>query len=403
MFAYQIYPLYNIHKGGDSMTMILPEAIQTALSLLHNAGFEANLVGGCVRDYLLGREIHDYDITTSALPEETKKVFQDYKVIETGIKHGTITVVINHQHLEITTYRHEEDYEDHRHPNVVYFTRSLNEDLVRRDFTINALVYSNEKGVVDLFNGIDDINNKVIRIIGNDEQRFDEDALRILRGLRFSSQLGFSIEPSTFLAMILKKELLHTISRERITEEFLKYLGGDYLETTREYADSILPVIFDDYPENTQELFDQLVQTKTLYIRLALWASYMKFPNLLVLPNKLVETVKVLTQHFHTIPQTLYEVKCLLRDLKEEDFHLLLDYYETFHNEQYLQITKLYKEVQINNCCYSIKNLAISGSDLIQLGYQGKEISETLSKLLDLVMNNELENTKEVLLEHLKQ
>lgn len=383
------------------MTMILPEAIQIALTLLNNSGFEANLVGGCVRDYLLGREIHDYDITTSALPEETKEVFKEYKTIETGIKHGTITVVINHEHLEITTYRHEEDYEDHRHPNTVYFTRSLNEDLVRRDFTINALVYSPENGVIDLFNGIEDLNNKVIRVIGNDEQRFDEDALRILRGLRFSSQLGFSIEPSTFLAMILKKDLLHTISRERITEEFMKYLGGDFLIKTREYADSILPIIFNDYPENTEELFDQLVQTNTLYIRLALWARYMKFPNLLVLPNKLVETVKTLTQHFNFIPKTTYDVKCLLRDMKEEDFLLLLDYYDTFYQEQSESITKMYKTIKENNDCFSIKQLSINGSDLIQLGYQGKEISETLSTLLELVMQDKLVNGKDNLINYL--
>lgn len=385
------------------MTMILPAAINKAITLLTNAGYEAYLVGGCVRDFLLGREIHDYDITTSALPQETKEVFKDYKTIETGIKHGTITVIIDHQHLEITTYRHEEDYEDHRHPNIVYFTRSLNEDLVRRDFTMNALAYSKETDIVDLFEGIKDLKNKTIRVIGNDEQRFDEDALRILRALRFSSQLGFTIEPSTFLAMILKRELLHTISRERITEEFLKYLSGEYLESTREYADSILPIIFKDYPEDSSELFSKLTKTNTLYIRLAIWASYMEFPNLLVLPNKLVDTVHSLVQYFPILPQASYDIKCLLRDMKEEDFLLLLDYYESFYPEEYPHIGKQYKTIIENSECYSIKQLTINGSDLIQLGYQGKEISETLMTLLDLVMNEKLENTKECLIDYLSK
>ena len=174
--------------------MYLPDEVKTAISMLESRGFEAFAVGGCVRDSLLGKIPTDYDVTTSAFPEEMKEVFKNEKVIETGIKHGTLTVIIGTYPIEITTFRIDKDYSDHRRPDSVEFTRSLREDLARRDFTVNALAYNSKTGVVDLFGGISDLEKGIIRCVGEPDKRFDEDALRIMRALRFSSVLGFEIE-----------------------------------------------------------------------------------------------------------------------------------------------------------------------------------------------------------------
>ncbi|MBQ4122015.1 MAG: hypothetical protein IJD35_08370, partial [Clostridia bacterium] len=206
--------------------MILSDGAKTLLEQLNQNGYEAFVVGGCVRDMLMGITPHDYDITTSATPDEVKRVFENYHVIETGLKHGTVTVMVNGEPVEITTYRIESTYSDSRHPDGVMFTRSLTEDLARRDFTVNAIAYNPTVGIVDPFDGQQDIQKKILRCVGIPHERFSEDALRILRLLRFASVLGFEIEAETAdAAFCLKKKLVH-VSAERIQVELCKLLCG---------------------------------------------------------------------------------------------------------------------------------------------------------------------------------
>lgn len=206
--------------------MVLPENISRALDMLESAGHEAWVVGGCVRDSLMGIIPHDYDITTSALPAETEQVFAGYRLIETGLKHGTVTVLADGSPIEITTYRVDGEYRDSRRPERVTFTRNLRDDVSRRDFTMNGIAYNPKQGYFDEFGGADDIKAGVIRCIGKPEKRFREDALRILRGLRFSASLGFEIEENTARAMHDTRELLNKISAERVFSELCGLLTG---------------------------------------------------------------------------------------------------------------------------------------------------------------------------------
>ena len=203
----------------------LPEKVNTIIITLQNAGFEAYVVGGCVRDSILGRQPEDWDITTSATPGETKALFE--KTFDTGIKHGTVTILLDREGFEVTTYRIDGKYEDNRHPKEVTFTRSLKEDLLRRDFTINAMAYNEKEGLVDIFGGLTDLKEKRIRCVGDAKQRFLEDALRILRGIRFAAQLGFSIEDETRAGMRELAPTLRKISAERIQAELIKMLVSD--------------------------------------------------------------------------------------------------------------------------------------------------------------------------------
>lgn len=208
------------------MNIEIPERVQRLLDRLESAGYEAYIVGGCVRDSIMGFVPHDFDVTTSALPEETERVFSGMRVIETGIKHGTVTVLTDGIPVEITTYRVDGEYHDSRRPESVSFTRSLKEDIARRDFTMNGIAYSPKRGLFDEFGGAEDIRSGIIRCIGEPERRFQEDALRIMRGLRFSASLGFEIEENTAAAMLDCRELLKNISAERVFAELSGLFSG---------------------------------------------------------------------------------------------------------------------------------------------------------------------------------
>ena len=210
----------------------LPQKVNRIITSLQNAGFEAYAVGGCVRDSILGREPGDWDITTSAMPEETKALFE--KTVDTGIEHGTVTVLLEREGFEVTTYRIDGKYEDSRHPKEVTFTRSLKEDLLRRDFTINAMAYNEKNGLVDIFGGLRDLKERKIRCVGDAKARFSEDALRILRGIRFAAQLGFSIDEETKAGMEKLAPTLKNISAERIQTELVKMLISRRPELIRE-------------------------------------------------------------------------------------------------------------------------------------------------------------------------
>lgn len=228
------------------MTMDMPKNVDTAINLLQSAGFEAYAVGGCVRDSLLGKTPNDWDITTSAKPENMKSVFADFHCIDTGIKHGTVTVVIDGEPLEITTFRLDGEYEDNRHPKSVTFTSDLGADLGRRDFTVNAMAYSKKTGTVDLFGGQNDLKNKIIRCVGDPDRRFNEDALRILRALRFASALDFEIEEKTAQSLLKNCALLGNISEERIAKELLKLVCG---KGAKRILTDFAPVLFEILPE----------------------------------------------------------------------------------------------------------------------------------------------------------
>ena len=218
----------------------IPENVNSLISKLNNSGFEAYVVGGCVRDSLLGIEPNDWDITTSAKPDEIKSLFSDYQLIEVGEKHGTITVVIDYTPYEITTYRLDGAYSDNRRPDSVSFTSSLEEDLSRRDFTVNAMAYNDDNGLVDPFNGEIDLQYKALRCVGDPDKRFNEDALRILRALRFASTYNLSIEGTTSNSIVRNRLLLNNISAERIQNEFSKMLCGDNINLIlRRYKDVI--------------------------------------------------------------------------------------------------------------------------------------------------------------------
>lgn len=228
------------------MTMDMPKNVDIAINLLQSAGFEAYAVGGCVRDSLLGKTPNDWDITTSAKPENMKSVFADFHCIDTGIKHGTVTVVIDGEPLEITTFRLDGEYEDNRHPKSVTFTSNLGADLGRRDFTVNAMAYSKMTGTVDLFGGQNDLKNKIIRCVGDPDRRFNEDALRILRALRFASALDFEIEEKTAQSLLKNCALLGNISEERIAKELLKLVCG---KGAKRILTGFAPVLFEILPE----------------------------------------------------------------------------------------------------------------------------------------------------------
>lgn len=226
--------------------MDMPKNVDIAINLLQSAGFEAYAVGGCVRDSLLGKTPNDWDITTSAKPENMKSVFADFHCIDTGIKHGTVTVVIDGEPLEITTFRLDGEYEDNRHPKSVTFTSDLGADLGRRDFTVNAMAYSKMTGTVDLFGGQNDLKNGIIRCVGDPDRRFNEDALRILRALRFASALDFEIEEKTAQSLLKNRALLGNISEERIAKELLKLVCG---KGAKRILTDFAPVLFEILPE----------------------------------------------------------------------------------------------------------------------------------------------------------
>ncbi len=238
------------------MKIDIPEKVEFIIKLLEAAGFEAYAVGGCVRDSLLGRKPKDWDITTNAFPEQVKEIF--HHTIDTGIEHGTVTVMLNREGFEVTTYRIDGKYEDNRHPSEVLFTRNLADDLLRRDFTINAMAYNPEKGLVDIFNGREDLENRIIRAVGDPVKRFSEDALRIMRAVRFSSVLGFDIEEETGKAMKSLAKNLSGISAERVREELVKLVMGMHPERLfTAYDSGITKVVFPEW--------DRMTETKMLF------------------------------------------------------------------------------------------------------------------------------------------
>lgn len=375
------------------MKITIPSGISALMERLEQAGFEAHLVGGCVRDAYMGIVPHDYDITTSALPEQTKEVFGDARVIETGLAHGTLTVLTENGPVEITTYRQDGDYSDHRHPDAVYFTRSLKEDLARRDFTMNAIAMDLRRNLVDLFGGRADIDAKIVRCVGEAERRFEEDALRILRALRFAARLGFSLEAQTKGAMERKKDLLQTVASERIFAELCGLLKGEFayeiLKNHQDVIRVILPELGDF--ERVQTLPPEPVLRMAGMLKKE--TASMALARLKA-PNSFKNTALMLLENEDTAePKSQAELHRLAMDLGAEYLQILCRW-QGWNPAPMLDFLA-------KSPCLSARDLALDGKALMDLGLQGNAIGEAQKFLLSQVANG-TPNEKEILTEMIK-
>ena len=440
------------------MILEIPKNAETILHILENAGYEAYVVGGCVRDSILGRKPDDWDITTSAKPEQVKELF--HRTVDTGLQHGTVTVLMEKEGYEVTTYRVDGEYEDGRHPKEVTFTASLEEDLKRRDFTINAMAYNPSGGLVDLFGGLEDIDRKIIRCVGDPLERFTEDALRIMRAVRFSAQLGFSIEEETRKALKVLAPNLKHVSAERIQVELVKLLMSphpDYLRTAYEagITAEFLPE-FDACMETSQNtphhcytvgehILHSLCHVRAdRVLRITMLLHDIGKPVVrktdengrdhfkthgnagekmagqilrrLKFDNDTIRKVTRLVKWHDDRPEgTLKSVRRAVNRIGEDLFPLYLEVQQADmlaqslyrRNEKQARLDSVrdaYRQIIEEKQCVSLKTLAVTGRDLIENGYRpGREIGEKLEKLLNLVLEDPEKNQKEILLEIIRK
>ena len=435
------------------MIIDVPAGIRFIIGRLEKAGFEAFIVGGCVRDSLLVNEPKDWDVCTSALPHDVLNVFKDFRVVETGLRHGTVTVIVNDIAFEITTYRIDGDYSDNRRPDSVAFTRSIMEDLARRDFTINAMAYNPSVGLVDYFGGADDLKAGVIRCVGDPTKRFQEDALRIMRALRFASSLGFSIEKATAAAMRENRGLLGNIAAERIAVELNGLLIGDGF---RKIVTANLHILFEVIPElrvcagfeqnNPYHCYDVLnhilfsVEDAPINVSLRLTMllhdiakpkCYSEKDSLghfyghsqvgtdiaeeillrLKYDNDTIHTVcELIKYHDAIIPPRRRIVKRWLNKIGEFRFRQLLEVKKADAHAQVpargeekiaelVKVLTLIDDVIEQGQCFSLKHLAVNGRDLIDAGIpEGTKIGFVLNQLVDMVIDEQVINERETLL-----
>lgn len=442
----------------------LPSKVKFLLEKLMNNGYDAFVVGGAVRDSILGLPVADYDITTNALPNQIEDVFAEYEVIETGIKHGTVTVVVDKEMFEITTFRIDGEYTDNRHPASVEFTSKLIDDLSRRDFTVNALAADIDGNVIDYFNGIADIKGRLIRCVGDADQRFNEDALRILRALRFAAKLDFFIFPSTASAIHNNKQLLRNIAKERIQKEFNLLLTARYPKQVSnimtEFFDvfkEVIPYVENlninqnnKYHRHNSLLAHTLAVVENVEINLILKLAaffhdigkadcyseeiladgsiqghFYGHPDVsailterilreLKYSNDIIEHVVWLVKfHDYTIAATKRSVRKFLMkcpsleyfenllQLKRSDRadHINLEGKYREHPEKLMEIRDQILEEQ---AIFSLKDLAISGYDMINLGLKGPEIGKALNSALEAVIEEQVPNDKEELINFVK-
>lgn len=382
------------------MNFNLPKKIEYVLDILISNGHSAYIVGGCVRDLLCGKEPHDYDITTSATPNETQSLFK--KTIATGIKHGTITVIIDGEQIEVTTFRTESTYNDNRHPESVNFVRNVSDDLSRRDFTVNAMCYNNREGLIDLFGGQEDIKNKTLKAVGDAKTRFCEDALRILRLFRFAATLEFTIEKNTFDAAIECAQLLKNISAERIFTELKKAACGNNVSVISPLLDT--NALLDFSLENTDLTVLQKLQNKEdLRVFALLYLTSTNLQNTLNTLKCSNAFKDYCTKLSHLIKNEIKADKTSIKKaLCITDYEIVCDYFEYLKSILNLDITShksLLKEIINSNEPYKISHLDITGNDIISLGFGGKQVGEKLEFLLNEVIKNPALNTREKLLD----
>lgn len=420
------------------MRIELPEKVEYIIETLQNAGHEAYAVGGCVRDRMLGREPKDWDVTTSADPYEVKALFR--RTVDTGIKHGTVTVMFAETGYEVTTYRLDGEYEDSRHPKEVTFTKSLTEDLKRRDFTINAMAYNHKDGLVDLFGGKEDLEKGIIRCVGVPGERFDEDALRILRALRFSAQLGFSVDEATEEAIRTRCTHLEKISAERIRDELNKLLlsalpermitvqecgitrvvlpDADCFLQKKERATAVLQGLKDYSGEDTDNRTALILCWATLLNAALLQngieddklrkAEVKRILQRLKFDNDTIHTAAALAEFStETVSCDAYVLRKQMHRMGEDVFELWLRYLQgdrfpdgrRVSSELLVQVREQVDAIRSAPYCVSLKNLAVSGADLIAAGRKpGVALGETLDYLLEQVLEHPEWNEKETLL-----
>ena len=389
------------------MNIYIPKDVEYIINKFYENGYEAFMVGGCVRDSLLGKTPTDYDITTSAPPNITQKLFN--KTIPTGIKHGTITVIINNNSYEVTTYRTEENYIDNRRPDKVNFVTNIKEDLSRRDFSINAFAYNNKEGLLDFFNGQTDLNNKLIKCVGDANTRFNEDALRMLRAIRFSSQLDFDIDKKTYLSIKDNYKLISNISKERIRDEFIKMLlcnnpakGLNYLIETNIYS-----IIFENVsePNNFNNISylpkDICIRTTALLKdnnpdKVKVLLKNLRFTN-----NE-INTIYIFISNYNLLGNHLskIEIKNIIATVGKEKIISLINMYETLEETSLDNLKHTVNLIISNDEALYIKDLNIDGS-ILKDNFEiksGKIIGDTLNYLLKLVMDETIDNDTSLLI-----
>lgn len=406
----------------------LPAPVSRVLTLLCDAGYEAFLVGGCVRDHLRGVLPQDYDLTTNARPEEMHKVFAGLRMIDTGIQHGTVTVVVDGMAMEVTTYRVDGDYRDNRHPDEVRFTASLREDVARRDFTVNALAYHPALGIRDYFEGCADLRARRIRAVGDPRRRFEEDALRILRALRFSSVLGFSIEEETAAAARERAPLLTGISAERVQVELKKLLCGRNVQEVLSHFADILATVLPAWGEKALATPDAIFPLAA-YVAAAPATPVARFAALfrdldaqqadclmaeLRFDRRSRERVgKLLSHRADPCTGEAATLRRFVASLGGEDACLLLELHlaeaitapvRDSAREAALAAARAAVEALLaEGACCSVRDLAITGDDLIALGCRpGRELGLALKGALSAVLDGRVENQKEALLSYCK-
>ena len=435
--------------------MNLPQKVSYIISALESAGFSAYAVGGAVRDSIMGVPANDWDITTNALPQEVKAVFPALPVIETGIKHGTVSVILDDEQFEVTTFRTESGYSDHRHPDFVSFSNNIEDDLSRRDFTMNAIAYS-PSGFVDVFGGRMDIEARIIRCVGDPETRFNEDALRILRAMRFSSVLGFEIEEKTKKAMLRCKGLLKDISAERIFVELKKLLCGKnafvVLEDCKDIIFEIIPELsacdgFDQKtPHHVYDVYGHIIRCveaveRDAVLRLTMLLHDVAKPDCFFIGNDQMghfyghhklsaEAARIILRRLKCDNETLDDVVFLienhmtelrpekklvkrrLSNMGERRLRMLVKVQMadtvgcgTGENmDKLFEYEKLIDEVVAEGLCFSLKSLAVNGTDIINEGIaEGVQIGKVLGHLLECVIEERIENEKSVLIEEARR
>lgn len=375
-------------------SITLPNIAKKAIDILKQNNYQAYAVGGCIRDLCMQKAPNDFDITTNATPDIVKEIFCDFKTFDTGIKHGTITVIIDNSPVEITTYRTEREYSDMRHPTDVSFVDNIDVDLKRRDFTINALAYDGDN-FIDLFNGVDDINDKIIRCIGNPEERFLEDALRILRALRFSATIGFRIDTNTKKAILKLQHNLLTVSKERILAEFKKLvMGQNAFEVISEYKEVIELIT-----GRINNLSKTYFLSSDICIRLALLYDerVVDVLNTLKCDKKTINETKTLVKYKYLTGDEL-QVAIVVDKIGVEAFYRLCEYLDLFNNRGD-KLLSVMNDLPI----ISSKHLALTPKEIIKIGnLKGKEISEEISRLYIAVVTNKCKNEKNQLENFLK-
>ena len=389
------------------MDIKIPDHVRGIIDRIENAGYEAFAVGGSLRDALLGIPPHDWDVTTSALPDTVASLFPDKHVIPTGLQHGTVTVVADKDPIEITTYRVDGEYTDSRRPDAVSFTTCLEDDLSRRDFTVNAMAYSDGRGLVDLFGGREDLENKVIRAVGDPEKRFTEDALRIMRAFRFSAQLDFEIEENTLAAARKLSARLKNIARERIGSEFMRLLSSTAaarsLALMGGVLEGILPV---SVPGERLALVDSLPRDGEARLALLLYGTpretVLDTAHALKLSNEQKKRVLTMSQLTPPSEITPPAARRFLRDGGEDaqNASRILALLGLCGGELEAAII----EEAASAPCLTISGLKINGNDLISGGIaSGRAVGETLSTLLEAVIDDPSLNEKDSLLELAKE